>query len=109
MPPIDGLGMFWRGCTSRSEKEVELLLLCVIDIIANTAFALKAFQTLDQAGKSLIDLYAEQITSVARQLRAIGRLSMEHFLGRTTSTVISKTPYFSVWQAILYLHHHRVR
>ena len=64
--------MFWRGCTSRSEKGLELSLLCVVDVIVTTAFALKAFQTLDQAGKSRIDLYAEQVISLAGQLISMG-------------------------------------
>lgn len=68
----DGLGMFWRGCTSRSEFGLELSLLCVVDLLSNTAFALKAFQTLDKKGKSRVDLYAEQVTGLAKQLLSMG-------------------------------------
>ncbi|WP_330924093.1 hypothetical protein [Candidatus Sororendozoicomonas aggregata] len=68
----DGLGMFWRGCTSRTESGLELSLFCVVELLSNTAFALKAFQTLDQTGKSRVDLYAEQVTGLARQLASMG-------------------------------------
>ena len=68
----DGLGMFWRGCTGRSEFGLELSLLCVVDLLSNTAFALKAFQTLDEKGKSRVDLYAEQVTGLAKQLLSMG-------------------------------------
>ena len=64
----DGLGMFWRGCTSRTEMGLELSLLCIVELVSNTAFALQAFQTLDEKGKSRVDLYAEQVTDVAKQL-----------------------------------------
>ncbi|MFK0574116.1 hypothetical protein [Endozoicomonas sp.] len=36
----DGLGMFWRGCTGRAEKGLELSLLSLVDLKANTAYAL---------------------------------------------------------------------
>ncbi len=68
----DGMGMFWRGCTSRTEFGLELYLLCLVDLLSNTAFALKAFQTIDKKGKSRIDLYAEQVTGLARQLVSVG-------------------------------------
>lgn len=68
----DGLGMFWRGCTSRTEMGLELSLLCIVELVSNTAFALQAFQTLDEKGKSRVDLYAEQVTGVAKQLISMG-------------------------------------
>ncbi len=44
----DGLGMFWRGCTGKAERGLELSLLSVVDLQSNTAYPLDAQQTLDQ-------------------------------------------------------------
>lgn len=68
----DGLGWFWRGCTGRSEHGLELSLLCVVDLLSNTAFALHALQTLDQEGKTRVELYAGQVTGMAKQLLGMG-------------------------------------
>ncbi len=68
----DGLGMFWRGCTSRSERGLELSLLSVIDLQSNTAYALDAEQTLDEDGKTRVDLYAEQVIRLAEKILNLG-------------------------------------
>ena len=68
----DGLGMFWRGCTGRAEKGLELSLLSVVDLKSNTAFALDAQQTLDQKGKTRVDLYAVQVIVLAKQIIGLG-------------------------------------
>lgn len=68
----DGLGMFWRGCTGRAEKGLELSLLSVVDLKSNTAFALDAQQTLDQKGKTRVDLYAVQVIVLAKQIIDLG-------------------------------------
>ena len=52
----DGKGMFWRGCTGRAEPGLELSMLCVIDLIANTAYTLDAKQTIDKKGKTRVTL-----------------------------------------------------
>ena len=67
----DGLGMFWRGCTSQSERGLELSLLSIVDLQSNTAYALDARQTLDQDGKTRVDLYAEQVLKLAKDLLAM--------------------------------------
>lgn len=72
----EGLGMFWRGCTSRSEKGLELSLLCVIDMKSNTAYALDARQTLDEKGKTRVDLYAEQVVRQAATMLKKGILHL---------------------------------
>ncbi|WP_066018738.1 transposase [Endozoicomonas atrinae] len=64
----DGLGKFWRGCTSRSERGLELSLLGVVDLKSNTAYALGAKQTIDEDNKSRVELYAEQVVSLAKTL-----------------------------------------
>ena len=68
----DGLGKFWRGCTGRAEKGLELSLLSVVDLNSNTAYALEAKQTLDIKGKTRVDLYAEQVVAKAKQVTALG-------------------------------------
>ena len=68
----DGLGMFWRGCTGQSERGLELSLLGVVDLQSNTAYALDAQQTLDKKDKTRVDLYAEQVLKLARDLLAMG-------------------------------------
>ncbi len=58
--------MFWCGCSSRTEFGLGVSLLCVVDLLSNTAFSLKAFQTLDVKGKSRVDFYSEQVTGLAK-------------------------------------------
>ena len=68
----EGLGMFWRGCNSRSERGLELSLLCVVDLQSNTAYALDAEQTLDEKGKTRVDLYAAQVARIAKKILDLG-------------------------------------
>lgn len=68
----EGLGIFWRGCTGRAEKGLELSLLSVVDLKSNTAYALDVQQTLDQEGKTRVDLYAEQVIVLAKQIIGLG-------------------------------------
>ena len=68
----EGLGNFWRGCTGRTEKGLELSLLSVVDLTANTAYALEAKQTVDQKGKTRVDLYAGQVVAQAGELIKLG-------------------------------------
>lgn len=41
-----GLGFFFNGCAGRVEKGLELSLLSIVDVTANTAYALSAQQTM---------------------------------------------------------------
>ena len=68
----EGLGMFWRGCTGRAETGLELSLLSLVDLQSNTAYALDAQQTVDEEGKTRIDLYSEQVIRLARKLLDLG-------------------------------------
>ncbi len=88
----DGLGMFWRGCTSRSERGLELSLLSVIDLQSNTAYALDAEQTLDEDGKTRVDLYAEQVIRAEKILNlGISYLSVDayYFKEKFVSAVVA--------------------
>lgn len=68
----EGLGKFWRGCTGRTEKGLELSLLSVVDLNANTAYALEAKQTVDQKDKTRVDLYADQVVAQSGELISLG-------------------------------------
>ena len=43
----DGLGYFWNGSRQKSERGLEISSICVVDMQANTAYALNARQTID--------------------------------------------------------------
>ncbi len=47
-----GLGSFWNGCHSRSERGQEISVIAWVDISANTAYALSVEQTPGDEGKS---------------------------------------------------------
>jgi DDE superfamily endonuclease len=47
-----GLGMFFNGCAGRVEKGLELSLLSLIDVTAQTSYALQAWQTMTGAQSS---------------------------------------------------------
>lgn len=68
----DGLGMFWRGCTGKAERGLELSLLSVVDLQSNTAYPLDAQQTLDQKKKTRVDLYAGQVMGLVEKLIGLG-------------------------------------
>lgn len=71
-----GLGRYWSGTASQALKGLEIGCLACVDVAAQTAFHLEAFQTPDPVhrnGKSLVVLYAECILSRVKQLLAISR------------------------------------
>ncbi len=51
---------------------MKLSLLSVVDLKANTAYALDVQQTLDQKGKIRVDLYAKQVIAIAEQVIKLG-------------------------------------
>ena len=68
----DGLAMFWSGCDSKSKKGLEMSLITIVDINANTAYGLDAKQTIVQEDKTRADLYADHIESNFDSLRKHG-------------------------------------
>lgn len=68
----EGLGMFYNGSAGCAERGLEISLLSIIDLQANTAWALDARQTLDSEDTSRITGYAAQVTSQAGVLKAQG-------------------------------------
>lgn len=57
-----GLGKFWDGKNSKSEKGLEISLLSLIDVKDNTAYALDVKQTPAISVNSRVDFYTKQIT-----------------------------------------------
>lgn len=56
-----GLGKFYSGCLGQVVKGVEISELALIDRKSRQAFALSTAQTVDEAGKTRPELYAEQV------------------------------------------------
>lgn len=71
-----GLGKYWSGVAARALKGLEIGCLACIDVAAQTAFHLEAFQTpptAERNGKSLVQLYAENILNRVGELLAISK------------------------------------
>jgi hypothetical protein len=68
----DGLAMFWSGCDGKSQKGLEMSLITIVDIDANTAYGLDVKQTIVQEGKTRADLYADHIENSFNELRKHG-------------------------------------
>ena len=68
----EGLGWFYHGQLGQAMKGLELSLVCVVDLKANTAYALNAMQTLDREGETRVDFYARQVTTLAAHLKEQG-------------------------------------
>jgi len=67
-----GLAMFWSGCDGKSKKGLEMSLITIVDIDANTAYGLDARQTIIQEDKTRADLYADHIENSFDELRNHG-------------------------------------
>ena len=46
-------------------------MVCIVDLKANTAYTLDARQTIDKKDKTRVDLYAEQMVSLAPLLQQL--------------------------------------
>ena len=68
----DGLAMFWSGSDGEPQKGLEMSLVTIVDIDANTAYGLDAKQTIVQEDKTRADLYADYIENCFDQLRNHG-------------------------------------
>ena len=64
----EGLGVFYNGCAGKAERGLEISLLSLINLTSNTAYALDVRQTIDEKGKTRIDLYTDQVKKLAQQL-----------------------------------------
>ena len=75
-----GLGYFYSGVESRYKRGLEIGNLCAIDLLQNTAYHIEAIQSPSahknemQAGKTLIDHYAECMVKVAPRVSHLSRI-----------------------------------
>ena len=91
----EGLGYFWNGSRQRSEKGLEISSICVVDMKANTAYALNARQTIDtecddevrtgQYSGHLIETASALKTLGVKHIAADALYSNKTFVGTVTS------------------------
>lgn len=63
-----GLGKFYSGCLGRAVKGLEISEIALIDRASKQAFSFSTKQTVDEAGKTRPELYAEHVTDCAATL-----------------------------------------
>ena len=69
-----GLGYFWSGCAGQSKWGLEICGIAALDLDNHTAMHLEAVQTFVKEDKTLLELYAEMLTSRKDQLIKISDL-----------------------------------
>jgi hypothetical protein len=67
----EGLGWFYHSQSDKAEKGLEMSLICLIDLKANTAYSLDAKQTLDTDDGSRVDIYSQQVKQLTPELRRL--------------------------------------
>ena len=67
-----GLAWYYNGAAGEAQRGLETSLISVIGLSLNTAYALDARQTLDEAERTRVDLYAEHLVSNAAALKELG-------------------------------------
>jgi len=67
----EGLAWFYHGLLGKAMKGLELSLICLVDLKANTAYALDAQQTFDNDNEdeTRVDFYASQVAALAPTLK----------------------------------------
>jgi hypothetical protein len=68
----EGLNWFYHSQSDQAEKGLEMSLICLVDMKANTAYSLDAKQTLDNDEGTRIDTYGKQVILLAPKLRGMG-------------------------------------
>lgn len=68
----EGLGWFYHSQSNKAEKGLEISLVGVVDLKANTAYALDVKQTLDSKDETRVDIYANQVSELAPKLVSQG-------------------------------------
>lgn len=68
----EGLNWFYHSQSNQAERGLEMSLMCLIDMKANTAYSLDARQTLDNDEGTRIDTYGKQVVQLAPKLRGMG-------------------------------------
>lgn len=67
----EGLGWYYNGCASKSQRGLEISTICITDLESNTAYALDSRQTVDVDGLSRVDLYAQHVVDIAPELHKL--------------------------------------
>ena len=68
----EGLGWFYHSQSEKAEQGLEMSLVCLIDLKANTAYSLDARQTMDSNDGTRVDSYGLQVSKLAPQLQSMG-------------------------------------
>ena len=63
------MGYFYHGQAGKAEKGLEISLISLIDLNANTGYAIDAQQTLDVEENSRVDRYGQHFRKVAPALK----------------------------------------
>ena len=58
-----GVGYFWSGCAGKSKWGLEICGIAALDLDNHTAMHLEAVQTFQQKDKTLLEIYAEMLTT----------------------------------------------
>ena len=79
-----GLGWFYNSQSDQAEKGLELSLVSVIDVQANTAYSLDAQQTLETEAGTRVDSYGDQIKRLSSRLKemAIRHLTADSYYSK---------------------------
>lgn len=81
-----GLGKFYNGCLGKAVLGLEISELALIERESRQAFAFSTKQTVDEAGKTRLELYAEHVQTCAPKLPELkyllvdGAYSKKHFV-----------------------------
>lgn len=70
----EGLGWFYHSQADKAEHGLEMSLICIVDIKANTAYALDAKQTIDTKDEKTtrVDLYGRQVKELSDEIKRHG-------------------------------------
>jgi hypothetical protein len=68
----EGLGWFYHSQSNKAVQGLEMSLIGLVDIKANTAYSLDARQTVDSNDGTRVDTYGAQIVQLAPKLKAMG-------------------------------------
>lgn len=82
-----GLGHFYNGCAKKSENGLEISEIALIDCESKRAYTLSTKQTLDKAGQTRFDFYADHLKNTVdylplelKHLVADGAYSKKNFV-----------------------------
>ncbi len=68
----EGLGWYYNGSANESQRGLEISMISITNLKSNTAYALDAQQTIDEEGRSRVELYADHAIKLAPKLLDLG-------------------------------------